>query len=147
MHMPIQRIALAITLAFALSGCAIHQTVKPVEHFTEKEVCIIESPTVKAGFLDSYKRALLSKGYLVRQLPASASIVECNVTSTYSANWRWDLALYMSYAEIRVYSGGKPIGEAKYDSQQGGANMGKFIDADKKINELVNQLFPGGAGS
>lgn len=26
---------------------------------------------------------------------------------------------------------------------RGGANMGRFIDADKKI-ELVNELFPGG---
>lgn len=147
MLMPNRIVALVVTLAFALSGCAIHQTVQPVEHFTEKEICIIESPAVKAGFLDSYKRALLSKGYLVRQLPASASIVECNISSTYSANWRWDLALYMSYAEIKVYRGGKPIGEAKYDSQGGDANPGKFIDADKKINVLVNQLFPGGVGS
>lgn len=52
----------------------------------------------------------------------------------------------MAYAEIKVYQGGKTIGEAKYDSQRGGANMGKFIDADKKINELVNQLFPGSDG-
>ena len=42
---------------------------------------------------------------------------------------------------------GKPVGEAKYDSTRGGGNMGKFIDADKKITELVNQLFPGGAGA
>lgn len=37
--------------------------------------------------------------------------------------------------------------EAKYDSMRGGANMNKFIAADQKINELVNQLFPGGGGS
>jgi hypothetical protein len=145
--MPKPIIALASFFAIALSGCAIHQTVKPVDRFADREVCIIESPAVKAGFLESYKRALSAKGYLVRQLPASASIAECNITSTYNATWRWDLALYMAYAEIKVYSGGKPIGDAKYDSQRGGANMGKFIDADKKVNELVNQLFIGGAGS
>lgn len=143
----LKRIVIAASLAISLSGCAIHQTVNPVERFTDKEVCIIESPAVKAGFLEAYKRSLSAKGYLVRQLPSSASIAECNITSTYNAHWRWDLALYMAYAEIKVYSGGKPIGEAKYDSQRGGANMGKFIDADKKIDELVNQLFPGGAGS
>jgi hypothetical protein len=121
--------------------------VKPVERFSEKEVCIIENPIVKPGFIDAYKRSLNKKGFQVRQLPSSASIVECKITSTYSATWRWDLALYMAFAEIKVYSDGKPIGEVKYDSQRGGANMGKFIDVDKKIEELVNQLFPGGAGS
>jgi hypothetical protein len=142
-----KRVVLAISLAFVLSGCAIHQTVKPVEHFSGKEVCIIENPSVRAGFLESYKRALSVKGYLARQLPPSALITECDITSTYNAIWRWDLALYMTYAEIKVYSRGKTIGEAKYDSQRGGANMGKFIDAKKKIDELVNQLFPGGASS
>jgi hypothetical protein len=51
----------------------------------------------------------------------------------------------MAYAEIKVYKSGMPSGEAKYDALGGGANMGKFIDADTKIVELVNQLFPGGA--
>lgn len=137
-----------IASATILGGCAIHQTVKPIENAkNEKQICIIENPTVKPGFIEAYKRSLSEKGYIVRQLPPSASIVECTITSTYNATWRWDLALYMAYAEIKVYGNGKPIGEAKYDSQRGGANMGKFIDADKKIQELTNQLFPGGAGS
>jgi uncharacterized lipoprotein YajG len=136
---------LAITIA--LTGCSIKQTVNPVESFTEKEICLIENPNVKAGFIEAYKRTLVEKGYFVRQLNPSASIIECRITSTYNATWRWDMALYMALADIKVYNNGKPIGEANYDSQSGGANMGKFINADKKIAELVNKLFPGGAGS
>jgi hypothetical protein len=79
-------------------------------------------------------------------LPATASIIDCPITSTYTANWRWDLAIYMAYADIKIYNGGKVIGEANYDATRAGLNGGKFIDADKKINELVDQLFPGGAG-
>ncbi len=88
-----------------------------------------------------------TKGYRVRTLPAQASLIECPITSTYTANWRWDLATYMAYAEIKVYDNGKPIGEAIYDSRNGGGSFGKFISAETKIKELVNQLFPGGAGS
>jgi hypothetical protein len=101
----------------------------------------------RAGFVEAYKRSLAAKGYAVRQLPATAAITECPMTSTYTANWRWDMAMYMVAADIKVYSNGRPVGEAKYDSLHGGANMNKFIDADRKIDELVNQLFPGGAGS
>ncbi len=113
--------------------------------FNSKLVCIVEKPAVKAGFIETYKRVLTAKGYEVRQLPESASLVECPITSTYTANWRWDLATYMAFAEIKVYKDGAPAGEAIYDSMRGGANMGKFIDAEKKITELVNQLFPGNA--
>lgn len=141
---PILIVGLSTTL---ISGCAIHQTVSPVADLNESQICVIDNPSVKVGFIEAYKRALIAKGYAVRQLPSSASITECRITSTYSASWRWDLALYMAYAEIKVYNHGKPIGEAKYDSQRGGANMGKFIDAEKKIVELTNQLFPPLAGS
>jgi hypothetical protein len=119
--------------------------VKPVEKIEGREICVIENPAVRPGFIEAYKRSLTAKGYTVRHLAASGAITQCPVTSTYSANWRWDLALYMAYADIKVYSNGKLVGEAIYDSQRGGANMGKFIEADKKINELVNQLFRGGA--
>lgn len=125
-----------------VSGCAIHQTVKPVAQSEDKQVCIIEKPAVRAAFLDTYKRVLANRGYEIKLLPQSASLVECATTSTYNASWRWDLALYMALAEINVYRNGKPIGEARYDSLQGGANMGKFIDAESKITELVTQLFP-----
>ncbi|MCE9521902.1 MAG: hypothetical protein K8S25_05655 [Alphaproteobacteria bacterium] len=136
---------ICMALAVGVSGCAIHQTVKPVARFEEKQICIVESPNTRAGFLDSYKRVLSSKGYAVRVLPASASVSECPIVSTYTANWRWDLAIYLVYAEIKVFSAGNAIGEATYDSRGGGANMGKFVDADRKIAELVNELFPGTA--
>jgi Egg lysin (Sperm-lysin) len=139
--------AIPVILSVSLVGCAIHQTVKPVTMLEEKQVCIIENPAVKNGFLESYTRALSNKGYRVRNLPTNASLNDCKITSTYTANWRWDLAMYMAFAEIKVYSGGRVIGEAKYDSLRGGANMGKFISAEKKITELTNQLFPGGAGN
>ena len=130
-----------------LAGCAIQQTVTPVARVEGRQICIISNPAVRAGFVQAYERSLVNKGYTVRQLPPAAATSDCPVTSTYTANWRWDLAMYMAYAEIKVFSNGRAIGEAKYDSLRGGANMNKFISAESKIDELVNQLFPGGAGS
>jgi len=46
----------------------------------------------------------------------------------------------MVYAEIKVFYQGKLDGEAIYDARMGGANMNKFIDAEPKIRELVEQL-------
>jgi len=141
-----KRLVPLAVLCVLFTGCAINQTVKPVERFADKKVCIIDNPAVREGFLASYRQALEAKGYVAQQMPATASIVECPITSTYTANWRWDLAMYMTYADIKVYNGGKPIGEAIYDAKHAGLNTGKFINADNKIRELVDQLFPGGAG-
>ncbi len=135
-----------IFFLIGLNGCAIHQVVKPVEKFDGKQICIVDNPAVRATFYDAYKNALSSKGYVVKQLPPSSSLIECQVTSTYTANWRWDLAMYMSFADITVYNNAKPVGKATYDSTRGGGNMNKFIDANKKIIELVDQLFPVGPG-
>jgi hypothetical protein len=144
--MSIRPVTAAVLAACALlQACAIHQNVRPVERLADRQVCVIENPAVRAGFLDAYRRALMDRGYTVRQLPATATQNDCPVTSTYSANWRWDLAMYMAYAEINVFRGGQKIGEAKYDALRGGGNMGKFIEADKKILDLVRQLFPAGS--
>lgn len=131
-------------LALFVSGCAITQVVRPVASASSDEICLISNPAVREGFVETLTTALTAKGYKVRALPANTSIDACPLTATYTANWTWDLALYMSLADIRVYAGGKPAGEAVYDSRTGGANMSKFIKADEKIRELVNQLFPGG---
>jgi hypothetical protein len=130
-----------------LTGCAIHQNVRPVGAVADTQVCIINNPEVRPSVMASYKKVLTDKGYAVRELPQTAAITDCRVTSTYRANWRWDLAMYMHYAEFRVFVDGREKGLAVYDATHGGGNPNKFIDADKKIVELVNQLFPGGAGT
>jgi hypothetical protein len=140
------RILCVALTGVALTGCAINQTVKPVERFDGKQVCIIENRAVKNGFLETYKRVLTEEGYAVRQLASTAAVTDCQVTSTYTANWRWDLALYMAFADIKVYNNGQQAGQVTYDALSGGANMAKFVKGETKITELVNQLFPGGAG-
>ena len=143
----IKRLGLLSSLALVLPGCAIHQSVHPVDATGETQVCIIDNAQVRPAFAQAYQGALVAKGYTVKHLPPTAAITDCRVTSTYRASWRWDLAMYMTLAEIRVFVDGKEKGVALYDSTRGGANMNKFIDAEKKVAELTNELFPGGAGA
>lgn len=131
-----------IGVAVVLVGCAIHQKVDPVPRTNVREICIINNPNVREGFLESYRRALSTKGFETKLLDKSATPSDCPLASTYTANWRWDLALYMAFAEITVYVDGKKVGRALYDSLGGGGNPAKFINADNKVQELVDQLFP-----
>ena len=144
----IQKRSYFVLASIFLAGCAINQTVKPVDRFAGTQICIVVNPAVsQAGFLTTYARVLSEKGYTVRQLSPGTAVTECPVTSTYTANWRWDLGLYMAFADIKVFSNGQQSGQAIYDAMSGGANMNKFIRGEAKITELVNQLFPGRAST
>lgn len=135
----LKKAAMAISFTM-ISACSITQQVEPAEIPRGNELCIIENPDVRAGFLKEYRSVLSSKGVPHRLVSKNSVPASCEWTSTYVARWTWDMSLYMSYAEIKIFQRGRLDGEAKYDSTRGGANMSKFIDAEPKIRELVDQL-------
>jgi len=137
--------AIFVLLLGVINGCSIRQTVKPVELSGQPmEICIIKNEKVRPAFLDAYTDALKAKSVKVRTIGESASLNECTMTSTYTAHWGWDLAMYMKYAEIKVYRSPALIGLAVYDATWGGGRPDKFINAENKIRELVDELFSTG---
>ncbi|HEY7322581.1 MAG TPA: Sbal_3080 family lipoprotein [Candidatus Binatia bacterium] len=131
-----------LSIGLLLSGCSITQKVDPVPRLSVAEICIIDNPDVREGFIETYRRVLESKKFQVRMLPQTATPRDCRQASTYTANWRWDLLLYLAFVDINVFVDGKSVGRAIYDSLGGSGNMSKFINAENKITELVDQLFP-----
>ena len=124
----------------AASGCTIHQHVEPAELSDDAELCIVENRAVREGFLLEFQRVLDEKGVRYKVVDQWYADKNCEWSATYVAHWLWDIALYMAYAEIKVYHNGELDGEAIYDSRQGGGNFSKFIDAEPKIRELVEEL-------
>jgi len=134
-----------ILIMLLIAGCGtIEQKVKPITlSGTEaREICVIENTSVRKDFLTAYRDALSRRNLTVRVLPPETAVGSCPLTSTYTANWRWDLALYLAFADLKVYRNGRLEGEAVYDSLQAGAKTSKFINAGMKIQELTDQLFP-----
>ena len=135
-------VAASVLVLALIQGCSIKQNVEPVGQVPEKEVCIIENPDVKRGFLEAYQQALRGRSCEPRVLPVGSGLASCPTVSTYEARWSWDLAVYMVYARIEVYQDAVSVGEATYDATAGGGRMDKFINAGEKVNELVSQLYP-----
>ena len=131
-----------LTLVMLLTGCAIYQTVEPAASVVSGEICIVENPDVREKFLEIYRRELEAKGYQTRVIPATSTVYDCPQVSRYTANWRWDIAYYLAFAEISVYEDGKRVGRVVYDSLRGDLNIGKFVLGEAKIEQLVRQLFP-----
>lgn len=128
-------------LFLAVSACSIHQNVQQLPAFDENEVCIIENPKVQDGFITAYRKALEGNGYTVKYLEPKSNLMQCPITSTFTANWRWDMAWHMQYAKIKIFRNGHSIGDAVYDATWGGGRPDKFISAEDKVEELVNTLF------
>jgi hypothetical protein len=135
---------LAAAAAFLLAGCAITQQVTPFKSAQRsQDLCLVRnSEVVQDGFHDVYVRVLERKGFTVKTLADKSPVASCPLLATYEAIYRWDLAIYLARADLRVFTDGQEAGRALYDSLSGGANMNKFIRTEPKLTELVDQLFP-----
>jgi len=133
-----------IAISLTISGCAITQEITPSElDQRSQELCLVRnSEVVQDGFHDVYVRVLEKKGFRVRTLPDKSPSTSCPLVATYEAIYRWDMAIYLARADLRIWADGREAGRAVYDSLSGGANMGKFIRTEEKLTELVDQLFP-----
>lgn len=133
----------AITVLMLLGGCAINQTVKPASAIATNAICVIQNnEVVQAGFHPTYVDVLTRKGFNVRTLPEHSPHDTCPLSSSYEAIYRWDMAIYLARADLRIYENGKQVGHANYDALLGGANLNKFIRTETKLTELVGLLFP-----
>jgi len=136
-----KKLLITVVALCLTSACSIKQRVDPVKVSHNTLICIKENPDVRKGFLAQVKASLNEKRIRYRMVEQLNASDQCEWTMTYTAKWSWDLALYMAYAEIKVFHDGRLDGEAIYDARHGDANMKKFIDSEPKIRELVGQLF------
>lgn len=141
------RLLLATFALLALCGCSIKQNVTPATLVTpaSNEICMIPAQGLREGFHNAYREQLQQKGFVIVEKAPGSSTSSCALATAYTANWAWDLAMYMVYADIRVFQNGRQVGHANYDAKMGGGRLDKFIDAENKIAELTHQLFPAGA--
>jgi hypothetical protein len=130
-------LGIACVLPF-LGACSSVQKIDPAPSYAGETLCIVENADVRESFLVAYSKAVAVKGLQVKRLPAGARLTSCEAVSTYTANWSWDLLMYMRYAQISIYREGRLSGQATYDAHT--AVFSKFINAEQKINELVDQL-------
>lgn len=132
-----------IAISVALVGCAINTTIKPVAMANEKisDLCIKNNPDVfMAGFLPELESQIKSYGITTRIFDGPTPM-DCKYRLEYTANWQWDLAMYLSYAQLKVYNDSALIGEAEYDARYGGGRMDKFGPTANKLKTLTQPLF------
>jgi len=138
------KIIIQIALAFAalaISGCAITQSVRPVTSTDIPLLCVKKNSEVfMAQFVKELQSQIDARGIKTRIYEGDKP-ADCRYRLEYAANWRWDLAMYLAFADLRVYDNDLLIGEANYDARAGGGRPDKFGATKTKLRELVDQLF------
>ena len=132
---------LGLATALVLSSCAITQHVRPAAQGTTiRKIYVHENPEIHMkGLVPEVVAQIRQLGFAADSyagvIPAKA-IHHMEIT----ANWRWDMAMYLVYFRASLLEDDVVLGVAEYDARMGGANMGKFGATAEKIKPLLAKL-------
>lgn len=143
-----------IVSLLTLSGCAAKQQITGFQKVPPKNICVARHEAVREGFHNALLEALERNLATVKTVPANyvekhqawhptvgdESIDHCDAFAFYVANWTWDITMYMYYANIWITDPemNQKIAQATY---QTGGGPDKWINAKKKVDELVDQIY------
>lgn len=137
-----------------LVGCAAQQDITQFTEDKPKLVCVAKHEAVKEDFLKALNEGFKNNNTETKVVRGvyelkhgaynpriyNEEVVNCDAIAFYVANWHWDLATYMRFANIWITdaSMNKKIAQATYTTGNG---PDKFINARKKVLEMVDQMF------
>lgn len=129
-----------LLIAFT-SGCTIAQKVTPVtSNPTISTLYVQKNPNIHMdGLHPELLQQLTTLGFKVESFD-TARPPDAKYWMTYTANWAWDMAMYLTYFQVTLMEDGRVLGRAEYDARKGGANMGKFGKTAEKIRPLLTDL-------
>ena len=132
---------LILIVAATLSACAGPKFSSTPLQYVDSPIVIIKDNETRAGFLQTMENWLRQNGYEYTVLPDGSRHRHEDLTLEYEGEWSWDLALYLTDAEIKAYNNGQRVAEVSFKVPRITANLGKFGSAEKRINEMMNRLF------
>jgi hypothetical protein len=148
MPLQISKQRIFLMLILFLQGCTISQHVIPVD--STKEISKIYLQKNDKVLMEEFHPELLKQlnelGFETESYSTDLP-KETTYYMTYTANWMWDMAMYLYYFKATVYEQSreagfsKLLGEAEYDARMGGGNMNKFGHTSDKIKPLLQELF------
>lgn len=144
MNMRIRQIVVPFLATFALlaTGCSISQQVTPAPMGTAIErIRLVDNPSIHmAGFQPELIGQIQALGYRV-DVVERPDPEATGHQITYTANWQWDMAMYLTYFQLTLFENGRVVGTATYDARSGGSRLDKFGPTAEKIRPLLIELF------
>lgn len=124
-----------------LTGCAIKTNINPAPAGTEISTIYIQNnPDVfMDGMLPEIVRQLERMGYATKVYEGErpAGVIH---HMEFTANWAWDIAMYLTYFRVELFQDGVPRGRAEYDARLGGFRIDKFGPTAEKMRPVLREL-------
>lgn len=127
----------------ALSACTSVQ-IKPVSVANNdpvQEVCIVNNSQVTIPNFESIIIKRIQSHNIRTKTIHSVNKNDCQYKLYYTARRSWDLATYLSQADLKLYKNNMLVGSVEF--KQGGASPIKWRGVESKMNPLVDKLFAG----
>ena len=128
--------------AVLISGCT-SVVVKPVDPALNMQfVCIQKNPKVQVDDFIPVLRDGLSRHGVASEVFSGQKPKKCEYILTYTALRSWDIATYLSHAELRIEKEGRLIASAEYHlNGKGGLSLTKWAGTREKMDPVIDQLF------
>lgn len=130
-----------VSILLLLSGCSITQNVNPARTDRPVDTIYVEynrdvqMSEIHGVIADEIRRQGFEASIYRGERPEEAVHY-----FTFTANWGWDLAVYLSYFHGQLFEDGEPVGLVEYDARQGGGTMEKFGPTEEKVRPLIREL-------
>ncbi len=134
-----------ILIAIALTSCssAIEPKRVDIKINPIKKVCVVENKEVKvADFLSVLKDGFEKRG-ISAEIVSDFKNSTCEYTVTYTAKQSWDVALYLSHAEIKVHKSDIIVGVGVFHIAGGAFSFNfanKWKGTKAKIDPVIDEL-------
>ena len=117
--------------------------VRPLEFTPQaRSICIQENAKVIVSDFLPVLREGLSRHKIASHVFQGRPPKACELVLTYTALRSWDLAPYLSHAELRLERNGMEVGYGEFHLRgKGGYSMFKWQGTKTKMDPVIDQLF------
>ncbi|HIG12797.1 MAG: Sbal_3080 family lipoprotein [bacterium] len=133
---------LALLACSILASCSITREVQSIDSSLSIGSVALEHNTEvhMAGLHPEIVSQLEVMGLQVTEFTGTPP-ADADCVLRYTANWGWDLAMYLTFFRIDAFKNETRLGSAQYDARFGGLHMGKFGATAEKLRPLLQELF------
>ena len=128
-------------ILLTLIGCTSIEVQRPDPSLGIRHVCIQENPKVKVDDFVTVLREDFYRHGISTEVFSGANPVNCEYILTYTALRSWDMAPYLSHAELRLEKDGRQVGYAEYHLRgKGGFSVTKRQGTKEKMGPVIDEL-------
>lgn len=123
-------------------GACTAVTVRPVDSkLGINFVCIQNNPKVQVNDFVTVLRDGFDRHGIASEVYSGSKPEKCEYIVTYTALRSWDLAAYLSHAELRLEKDGRQVAYAEYHLKgKGGYSLTKWKGTKSKMDPVIDKL-------